>query len=90
MASKGPRPEYNQPKLLRAAVERYFDECGEKGVFPDFAGMKRELQLRNSALRMRRTPRRRNTEISSTRQRTDARAGSSGRWRLTQRPRTGA
>ena len=48
MASKGPRPEYNQPKLLRAAVEKYFDECGEMGVFPDFAGMKRELQLRNS------------------------------------------
>lgn len=48
MASKGPRPEYNQPKLLRAAVERYFDECEEIKVFPDFAGMKRELQLRNS------------------------------------------
>ena len=33
MASKGPRPEYNQPKLLRAAVERYFDECEEMKVF---------------------------------------------------------
>ncbi len=46
MASKGPRPEYNQPKLLRAAVERYFDECEEMKIFPDFAGMKLALQLR--------------------------------------------
>lgn len=48
MAAKGPRPEYNQPKLLRAAVDRYFDDCEEAKVFPDFAGMKQELQLRNS------------------------------------------
>ena len=46
MAVKGPRPEYNQPKLLRAAVEKYFTDCAETNVFPDFAGMKLALQLR--------------------------------------------
>lgn len=48
MAIKGPRPEYNQPKLLRAAVEKYFAECEKAKVFPDFAGMKLALQLRSS------------------------------------------
>lgn len=46
MAAKGPRPEYNQPKLLRAAVEKYFEDCDKDSVFPDFAGMKQALQLR--------------------------------------------
>jgi uncharacterized protein (UPF0335 family) len=48
MAVRGPRPEYNQPKLLRAAVEQYFEDCAEENVFPDFAGMKQALQLRDS------------------------------------------
>lgn len=45
MAINGPRPEYNQPKQLRQAVDKYFAACEEAGIFPDFAGMKTELRL---------------------------------------------
>ncbi len=45
METRGRPPEYNTPQKLRLAVEGYFDDCKEEGVFPDFAGMKRALRL---------------------------------------------
>lgn len=43
--TRGRPPEYNTPKTLRLAVEKYFSACEEAGVFPDFAGMKDTLKL---------------------------------------------
>lgn len=45
METRGRPPEYNTPQKLRLAVEGYFKDCEEEGVFPDFAGMKRALKL---------------------------------------------
>lgn len=39
METRGAKPKYKTAKELRFAVEKYFDDCDEKGVFPDYAGM---------------------------------------------------
>ena len=39
-AKRGPKKTYENPEDLRAAVDNYFADCEERGIFPDYAGMK--------------------------------------------------
>lgn len=48
MAVKGRPPEYKEPVVLKKAVDRYFNDCDERDIFPDFAGMKVALRLLDS------------------------------------------
>lgn len=48
MAAKGRPPEYNDPRVLKKAVDEYFTACELNGSFPDFAGMKVALRLYDS------------------------------------------
>lgn len=42
---RGRRPEWNDYKKLRQAVDKYFDECAAIDEFPDYAGMLIALQI---------------------------------------------
>ena len=43
--TRGRKPTYNDPKVLRQKVEDYFQECKEQREFPDFAAMRIYLKL---------------------------------------------
>lgn len=43
MAKRGRKRTYENADELRAAVDAYFDECEEQGIFPDWAGLKVQL-----------------------------------------------
>lgn len=45
METRGRPPEYNTPEKLRMGVDRYFSDCENEGIFPDFTGMKIALKL---------------------------------------------
>lgn len=50
MGKRGPKPRYAEPEDLERAVNEYFDQCEEDGVFPDEAGMRVFLNLSRSRL----------------------------------------
>lgn len=53
METRGRRPEWNDYKKLRKAVDDYFDQCKQEDVFPDYAGMLLHLQIdKNDAAMM--------------------------------------
>lgn len=39
MGKRGPKPGYGTPELLQEAIKKYFKECEDENVFPDYAGM---------------------------------------------------
>lgn len=43
--TRGRKPTYNDPKVLRQKVDDYFQECEEKRVFADYAGLRIHLKL---------------------------------------------
>lgn len=43
--TRGRKPTYNDPKVLRQKVDDYFKECDEKRVFADYAGMRIYLKV---------------------------------------------
>ena len=43
--TRGRKPTYSDPKVLRQKVDDYFKECDEKRVFADYAGMRIYLKL---------------------------------------------
>ena len=43
--TRGRKPTYSDPKVLRQKVDDYFKECDEKRVFADYAGMRIFLKL---------------------------------------------
>lgn len=53
MGARGPKPKYENPADLRAAVERYVADCGERGEFPDLAGMRLALGISPATLARR-------------------------------------
>lgn len=50
MGKRGPKPRYAEPEDLERAINDYFDQCEEQGVFPDEAGMRVYLNLSKSRL----------------------------------------
>lgn len=46
MGKRGPKPRYKTAAEFEAAVVRYIEECEETGIFPDEAGMRLYLGLR--------------------------------------------
>jgi hypothetical protein len=45
METRGRKPTYNDPKVLRTKVDEYFESCHEDRVFPDYAAMRIFLKL---------------------------------------------
>lgn len=45
METRGRKPTYGNPTALRTAIDKYFDDCDEKRIFPDYAGMKIFLKI---------------------------------------------
>lgn len=43
--TRGRKPTYPDPRILRQKVDEYFTECETKRVFPDYAGMRIFLKL---------------------------------------------
>lgn len=43
--TRGRKPTYSDPKVLRQKVDDYFKECDEKRVFADYAGLRIYLKL---------------------------------------------
>lgn len=43
--TRGRRPEWNDYKKLRLAVDKYFEDCAKIDEFPDYAGMLIALQI---------------------------------------------
>ena len=43
--TRGRKPTYTDPKVLRAKIDEYFTSCTEMREFPDFAGMRIFLKL---------------------------------------------
>lgn len=43
--TRGRRPEWNDYKKLRLAVDKYFEDCKITDEFPDYAGMLIALQI---------------------------------------------
>lgn len=43
--TRGRRPQWNDYKKFRQAVDEYFDKCAETDEFPDYAGMLLHLQI---------------------------------------------
>ena len=43
--TRGKRPEYNEPKILRKKIDEYFELCEKERVFADYAGMRLFLKL---------------------------------------------
>lgn len=50
MGKRGPKPRYASPEDLEAAINAYFQDCEEKDVFPDSAGMRVFLNLSQERL----------------------------------------
>lgn len=50
MAKRGPKRKYETPQKLADAIEEYFEEMDEKGVFPDLAGMRLHLGISQATL----------------------------------------
>ena len=47
--TRGRRPQWNDYKKFRQAVDEYFDLCKETDEFPDYAGMLLHLQIDKEA-----------------------------------------
>ena len=43
--TRGKRPEYNEPRVLRKKIDEYFEQCERERVFADYAGMRLFLKL---------------------------------------------
>ena len=43
--TRGRKPTYNDPKVLRLKIDDYFKECEQQRVFPDYAGMRIYLKV---------------------------------------------
>ena len=43
--TRGRKPTYNDPKVLRQKVDEYFANCEKERVFPDYAAMRIFLKL---------------------------------------------
>lgn len=43
--TRGRKPTYNDPKVLRIKIDDYFQDCEQKRVFPDYAGLRIFLKV---------------------------------------------
>ena len=50
MGKRGPKRKYGTAKELEAAIEEYFEEMEEQGIFPDEAGMRLHLVISQRTL----------------------------------------
>ena len=44
--TRGRKPTYSNPEDMRAAINRYFDDCETKDCLPDYPGMVLSLKLK--------------------------------------------